>query len=115
MKVTGPGSGLPVDGTQGVGEARAEKAGKAFAAKLDGADRVPSADVKQQITADITAELKAGRLPLPQAIEKVVERVLARQLGSDAPAQIREKVRAALREAIDNDPLLAEKMRGLAG
>jgi hypothetical protein len=45
----------------------------------------------------------------------VVERVIDRQLGAGAPAAVREKLRASLRDALENDPLLAEKLKALGG
>lgn len=62
---------------------------------------------------DLAEELRAGKLASSAAIEKVLERVVAKQLGPDAPAGVRDQVRTALRDAIDGDPLLAEKLTQL--
>lgn len=64
---------------------------------------------------DVAAELDAGRLTPTAAVDQVVKRILDRQLGSDAPASLRAKVESALREALDGDALLAEKLRRLGG
>jgi hypothetical protein len=37
-----------------------------------------------------------------------------KQLGTNAPAAVREKVRAALENAVADDPLLADKIRSLS-
>jgi len=47
------------------------------------------------------------------ALDQVVERILVRQLGKDAPAATRDKIGAALRESLADDPLLAAKIRAL--
>lgn len=67
--------------------------------------RAPAGD-----TTAIAADLDAGRLAPAAAVDKLLEQVLTRQLGSDATPAIRERVRAALRDALENDPLLAEKL-----
>jgi len=43
----------------------------------------------------------------------VIDRVVTAQLGPDAPTHVRDKVQAALRDALDDDPLLADKLRSL--
>jgi hypothetical protein len=142
MKVTGPnsGAGSPDTGKTGVGRAEEagkpqgkpgvaepESAGKAFAETLSGpkadstktnpARAIAEAKPAGALTgvADIAADLKAGRLQPKAAIEKVLDQILSRQLGADAPAGVREKVRAALQETLESDPLLAEKLRDLEG
>jgi hypothetical protein len=134
MKVTGPNSGAPGagKGAGGIEEAargegkspagRAEGAGEAFAEKLGGAPPVaqkPGAAAARGpldiSTAALAADIQAGRLPARAALEKVLEQVLARQVGADAPPALREQVRAALRETLESDPLLADKLRSLEG
>jgi len=119
MKITGPGSASPPDGPNDTSGAKeAGRSGKAFADKLsapESTQKVAGAEASTIITADITSELKAGRLKPEVAIERVVDRVLERQLGADAPAAVRDQVRAALRDAIEADPILAEKFRSLTG
>jgi hypothetical protein len=43
----------------------------------------------------------------------VIDRVVDKQLGVGAPAATREKLRVALENAVADDPLLADKIRGL--
>lgn len=136
MKVTGPSSGSPgaapsagtgkTEGKTEVGaepasktEGKTEGSGKAFAQKLGGAESTthsaPGAlsAQKSSATADIAADLQAGRLQPKAAVQKLLDQVLARQVGADAPPAFREKVRAALQETLENDPLLSEKLRSL--
>ncbi len=44
----------------------------------------------------------------------MIDRVVDKQLGTNAPAAVREKLRAALETAVADDPLLADKIRGLS-
>ena len=64
---------------------------------------------------DIGQALKAGQITPQVAIERVIERVVARQAGPQAPAAIKEKLAIVLRQALEDDPMLAAKMRALAG
>jgi hypothetical protein len=65
-------------------------------------------------TADLAADLKAGKISPQAAVDRVIERVVDKQLGTNAPAAVREKLRAALETAVADDPLLADKIRGLS-
>jgi hypothetical protein len=122
MKVSGPGSGLPPDGAPPAADVK-ERQGAAFAEKLDrpaGASPAegpgaPPAAGRAELVGDIAADLRAGKLTAQAAVDKVVERILDRQLGLHAPAAVRERVGAALRDALETDPLLAEKVRALGG
>ena len=98
--------------------------GKEFAAKLgavkaEGVSKGTPATVQSEKArkvlhvSDIGADLKAGKLTPQAAIDKVIERVLDRQVGSKAGTAIREKLSAALRESLADDPLLAAKVRAL--
>jgi hypothetical protein len=93
--------------------------GAAFADKLSGprAANVAAAGEPSRTggvaVADLGAELRSGKLTSRAAVEQVLERVVARQIGPDAPAAVRDRVRAALQDALDADPLLAEKLRNL--
>jgi len=126
IKVTGPGSGVPDAGAPEAapvpepgrgGEAGAPDAAKG-AADAKGAAGPAAAD---PLTADIAAELAAGKLGAHAALDRIVERVVDQQLGADAPAPAREKLRAALHDALaqgqrgegEMDPFLAEKLRRL--
>jgi len=119
MKVTGSGKPSALDEAGAVKSEKPEKPGRSFPAEGSAAARKAesraAAAISKDFTSDLTAELRAGRLQPAEAMEKVMERVIDRQLGVNAPAPAREKLRAALQDAIDSDPLLAEKMRSLAG
>ena len=117
MKITGPGSTTSPQPTQETsdGKPAVSKAGKAFAEKLGGAQGPSGPSGPGAITDDISARLKTGSLDAKAAVEHVLERVLDRQLGANAPAPIREQVRAALQDAIATDPLLIEKVKALGG
>lgn len=73
----------------------------------------PVAGVGEVAVNDLAADLKAGKLAPRAAIDKIVDRVVARQIGPETPAAVRDQVRAALQEAVESDPLLAEKLRQL--
>ncbi|HLK91525.1 MAG TPA: hypothetical protein VKZ18_16655 [Polyangia bacterium] len=127
-KVTGPGGGPPGSGPVGAGDDSRPATGAAgerpaFADKLKsaGAPASPSSTDKthapaaaRSATADLAAELKAGKITPQAAVDRVIDRVVDTQLGSNAPAAVREKLRAALETAVADDPLLADKIRGLA-
>jgi hypothetical protein len=133
-----PGAAAPAAAAAGrkavepLGAARVEGAptsGELFAEKLAATQAPPTAQatapgasgqvaatgsvVSPDIAAGISSDLAAGRLSPQAAVDKVVEQVLSRQLGPDAPAAVREQVRAALQEALASDPLLADKLRRL--
>jgi hypothetical protein len=128
MKVTGPGSGQPpaapgevqeagrgtvADGARTTEPTTAK--GAAFAEKVErGGAKAPAAAARAGSVAEIGAELQAGRITAEAALERVIHRVLDRQLGANAPAAVREQVGAALRQALSDDPVLAEKVRALA-
>ena len=90
-----------------------------FADKLAAADEAkrPSdaaaATAARGLTADVAAELAAGRIDAKAALNRVLDRVVDKQLGPGAPAAVREKVRAALEDAVADDPLLSEKIKSL--
>ena len=131
-KVTGPGGtppgGGPVDdvgrgGNAGsTGESRPAAAGErpAFADKLKSAGAVTPASkgdapaAVRSATADLAADLKAGKISPQAAVDRVIDRVVDKQLGANAPAATREKLRTALENAVADDPLLADKIRGLS-
>lgn len=130
MKVSGPNSGPGVgapDGATGVapGEATGptegnEGSGRAFAEKLEAAATPPAATTtpvarpaELDASAAIARDLDAGNLTPAGAVDRILEQVLAQQVGADAPPAVRERVRAALQDALENDPLLAEQLRRL--
>jgi hypothetical protein len=97
--------------------------GEAFAAKLERAtakSHATSASTKTAATgatksvSDIGAQLRAGRITPQAAIDKVIDRIVTRQLGIHAGPAAKEKIGAALRERLADDPLLAAKVRALS-
>jgi hypothetical protein len=62
---------------------------------------------------DLAADLEAGRIDPREAVDHLIERIVSLQLGDEASPQVRNQVAAALREAIEADPLLAEKLKSL--
>ena len=113
-----------VPGTTGKTPSVGGSSGKVFAAKLTSAQgkgigKEPALTAKSGMTrgtvsvSDIGADLKTGRLTPEAAIDKVIERVLDQQVGRHAGAKVREKIGAALRESLADDPLLAAKFRAL--
>ena len=130
-KVTGPGGGppgnVPVGGADEsrpttAAEGPASTASGAFADKLKSAGAPtaatgtagPEAARAASPTADLAADLKAGKITAKAAVDRVIDRVVDKQLGTNAPAAVREKLRAALETAVADDPLLADKIRGLS-
>jgi len=117
MKITGPASGSPTEAPTEPGEA-GQAGESAFADKLgpigktgaaSGAPGAGDPDLRA-----IAADLQAGRITAAAAVERVVGHILDRPPVASAPAPVRSKVEAALREALTQDPLLAEKVRALA-
>jgi hypothetical protein len=123
-KVSGPGSGPPVGGPSddpksespsGVGGSRfADKLGAPDAAKPAGGPAATRSSQGIELTADVAAELAAGRIDAKAALDRVIERIVDKQLGPGAPAAVRETVRTALERAVADDPVLSEKIRSLA-
>ena len=119
-KVSGPGGGPPVDGpVDDKTEGPSGVGGQRFADKLGATDATrPASDVApaaaaRGLTADVAAELAAGRIDPKAAIDRVIERIIDKQLGPGAPEAVREKVRAALQDAVADDPVLTDKIRSL--
>lgn len=63
--------------------------------------------------ADLAHDVDAGKLSPQLALEQVMDRVLERHLDANAPVALREQLRTALLDALDSDPLLAEKLAQL--
>ncbi len=123
-KVTGPGGGPPGSSpVSGSDESRpVTESRPPFADKLKSAGAPTSttttgkeaANAAGSATADLAAELKAGKISPQAAVDRVIDRVVDKQLGTNAPAAVREKLRTALENAVADDPLLADKIRGLS-
>jgi hypothetical protein len=126
MKISRPPSGAVPGAPGGSPEIKAPK-GKDFAAKLEKADRASEARAPQEATraaeansagrvpgiAEVGADLRAGRINAQAALDRVVQRVLDQQVGANAPAAVREKLAAVLRQTLEDDPVLAAKVRSL--
>ena len=124
-KVTGPGGGPPgsapttgSDENRPVAESRppfADKLKSAGApAGVTGTAGKEAPAAASSVTADLAADLKAGKISPQAAVDRVIDRVVDKQLGTNAPAAVREKLRTALENAVADDPLLADKIRGLS-
>jgi hypothetical protein len=113
MKISGPGSKLPPE-APGAADAPKRSGGAAFADKVAGHGEV-ARNAGTHLIADVAADLSAGRITPQIALDRVIDRVVDHQVGRGAPPGIRERVSAALRTALEEDPLLAEKLKSLAG
>jgi len=90
----------------------AEKLGKTAAAppSSGATGALPGAPVA---LTDLVKGVEAGQLNARTAVDQLVERVVDAQLGPGAPAAVRDRVQAALRDALESDPLLAAKLSQL--
>ena len=128
-KVTGPG-GAPPGGVPPGGVAGSDESRPVAESRPPFADRLKSAGAPGGATAttgkeapgatadlavdDLASQLKAGKISPQAAVDRVIDRVVDKQLGTNAPAAMREKLRTALENAVADDPLLADKIRGLS-
>ena len=137
MKINGPGQ-PPIPGTPGeettapaaeanraAGASPSDKAekrsttGKSFAETVSGPAAAGAAAPSPidrpggSAVHDLAAALRSGQLDGRAAVDKVIDRIVTAQVGPDAPTHVRDKVQAALRDALDDDPLLADKLRSL--
>jgi len=125
MKVSKPPSGSLAGAPVGLPEAKRAGA-KGFAdklAKAAGSGKARAADAvrtaaltrsaKTSRVADIGKALRAGQITPQAAIDRVVERIVARQAGLNAPAAVKQHLSAVLRQSLEDDPMLAAKIRAL--
>ncbi len=120
-KITGPGNGPPGSTPLGGADDSRPVTGNrpAFADKLKAADAphatggLEAASAPNRATADLAAALRAGQITPRAAVDRVIDRIIDKQLGANAPAALREKLRAALETVVSDDPLLADKIRSL--
>jgi|SRR4051812_30911538 len=129
MKISGTGPPLPPEEVPSSEEVKGANKG-GFAERLErGADPAaaegsvearppgqavdPGRSAAIAPVADIAADLRAGAISPEAALDRVIDRVLAQQVGPDAPSAVRAQVAAALRQALEDDPLLAQKLRAL--
>jgi hypothetical protein len=116
MKISGPGSKLPPE-APGAADETKRSGGSAFADKVAGQGQVAGASrpAGTHPIAQVAADLSAGRITPQIALDRVIDQVIDHQVGRSAPPGVRERVSAALRQALEDDPLLAEKLKSLAG
>jgi hypothetical protein len=115
-KVTGPGSGPPGGGPiGGSDESRPNVGGPRFADKLGQTDAATDASKMDASKPAATAPAggKLGQAGKSGKVELTSDLAADKQLGVGAPAATREKLRVALENAVADDPLLADKIRGL--
>ena len=123
MKVSKPSSGS-ISGRPVTLSAAKSAGAKGFADKLAAASRGQKARATSAprpaaragevpAVADIGKALQAGQITPKAALDRVVERIVARHVGPNEPAAIREKLGAALRQTLEDDPMLAAKIRAL--
>ena len=123
MKVSKPPSGLllgraadfPVvkkAGANGFADklAKASGAAKAHAAT---ATQPTARAGKVAAVADIGKALQAGQITPQTALDRVVERIVTRQVGVNGPAALKKNLAAALRQTLEDDPMLAAKISAL--
>jgi hypothetical protein len=120
MKISGVGPpGVPVDGvapadgTERAAESFADKLQRGHATPAAGQPAGPARPAAVGPLDDIAAELQEGKISTAAAIDKLVERVVTAQVGPGAPVALREQVTTAVRRALEEDPLLAQKLRAL--
>ena len=123
MKVSKPPSGsllgraadLPVvkkAGSKGFADklARASAGGKVRAAT---ATQPAARAGKLSAVAEIGNALQAGQITPKAALDRVVDQIVARQVGIRGPAALKNSLTAALRQTLEDDPMLAAKIRAL--
>jgi hypothetical protein len=109
-----PGGSGPA-GSRAAGPVGGSFSDKVAAAPGPKAATPPAAAIRAGEVAvrDLAQGLGAGSLDARAAVEKLIDRVVAAQVGPEAPAALRDKVRTALQDAVEGDPLLADKLRRL--
>jgi hypothetical protein len=114
MKISGPKGPGPAPPTEPSGDKEPGKAGgPTFKEVL--ADRASAAQGTGPSPAeDVAARLRAGEITGAEALELLVDAVVRQRVGEAVPA-IKERMRAALRRFLAEDPSLAEKIRQLGG
>ena len=104
--------GGPADAEKSFAERVAGPRGSEAAAAATPARTAPRpGDV---VVNDVAADLRTGKLTPQAAIEKVLDRIVERQIGPEGSSAVRDQVRSALQDAVENDPLLAGQLRDLA-
>ena len=107
----GSAAGEVSDARRAFAERMAQSTPTGEASKTAEASRsAPSGPVEVR---DLAAEVEAGRLDPRAAVDQLIDRVVDVQVGLDAPAAVRDRIQAALRDALESDPLLAAKLSQL--
>lgn len=87
--------------------------GASFEDLMEG--KVEAADGGAPVTLEgIGARVQAGELTGPQAAELLIE-ATAQKMGKLLEPALREKIQIELRRLIEEDPVLADKVKQLAG
>jgi hypothetical protein len=76
-------------------------------------ERTAAAQAPEQASAlaEVSARLRAGEITAPQAAELVIEAIVRSRV---ATPELHERLRAVLRRLIEEDPIVAAKVRELA-
>lgn len=117
MKISGPkGPGPIKPPTEPTAKEGAKAEGPSFKEVLEGqptqaAEGTPGTPMATSI-AEVTAKLKAGEVNGPEAIEMLIEAVVRQAVGGALPA-IKERMRAAIRRYVEEDPVLSARIKEL--
>lgn len=111
MKISGPkGPGPAPPGRPGEEKAPDKAGGPTFKEVL--AEKASASVAGPSPVEDVAARLRAGEISGAEAVERLVDAIVRQKVGEAVPA-IRERMRAALRRFLAEDPVLAEKMKQL--
>lgn len=109
MKIGGPKGPPPVAGPPSPDEsARTEKAPTSFDKVLE--EGGVTAAASSDLIADLAQKVRSGALSPAEAADYLVDTVVARR-GMDLTPAARDQLRAALRETLTTDPVLATRLR----
>ncbi len=87
--------------------------GPSFEDLLDG--KVDAAQAGSPATLDaVSASVQAGELTAPQATELLIEATV-QKMGRLLEPALRERIQVELRRLVEDDPVLADKVKKLAG
>jgi hypothetical protein len=113
-KIAGSDEGRPVAESRSPFADKLKSAGAPTSTRGTEAPRAAGSATADLAVDDLASQLKAGKISPQAAVDRVIDRVVDKQLGTNAPAAVREKLRTALENAVADDPLLADKIRGLS-
>lgn len=120
MKIGGPKGPSPVPPREVEPSKPADRTtGPSFgevlgAEKAAGTGGAAPAEALRDVAAELGAKLKAGEITKEQAVELLIETTVRQRLRDAAP-ELAQRVREVLRRIVAEDPMLAEKVRQLAG